>query len=119
DPTSGNDTATTTTTTQTAADLVVTKTDSPDPVVAGNNITYTINVQNNGPSDAQTVTLTDAIPANTTFVSTTTPAGWARTDSTAVGGTGTLAFTNATLVAGGMSSFTVVVKVNSNTANGT
>ena len=30
-------------------------------VFAGNNITYTINFVNNGPSDAQTVTVTDAV----------------------------------------------------------
>ena len=38
-------------------------------MVAGNDITYTITVANAGPSDAQTVAITDIVPANTTFVS--------------------------------------------------
>ena len=37
--------------------------------------TYTIIVTNSGPSDAQTVKLTDATPLNTTFVSFTAPVG--------------------------------------------
>jgi uncharacterized repeat protein (TIGR01451 family) len=101
------------------ADLAVTKTDSPDPVVVGNNITYTITVTNNGPSDAQSLSLSDAVPANTTLVSVTTPAGWARTDAVPAGGTGTLSFTTPTLLASGSSVFTVVVNVNAGTANGT
>ena len=52
-----------------SADLAVTTTDSPDPAVAGGDITYTITLSNAGPDDAQNVTLTDVIPANTTFVS--------------------------------------------------
>ena len=48
---------------------VLAKTDRPDPVAAGNNLTYAITVHNSGPSDAQGVSLSDAIPASTTFVS--------------------------------------------------
>jgi uncharacterized repeat protein (TIGR01451 family) len=51
------------------ADLSITKTDSPDPVIAGNPLTYTITVSNDGPSTAFDVTITDTIPAGTTFVS--------------------------------------------------
>lgn len=43
------------------ADLAITKTDSPDPVVSGNNLTYTITVKNNGPGDATGVVLTDRL----------------------------------------------------------
>ncbi|HJQ27569.1 MAG TPA: HYR domain-containing protein [Blastocatellia bacterium] len=121
DPTSSNDTATATTTTQTAADLVVTKTDSPDPVNAGSNITYTINFSNAGPSDAQNVTVTDAVPANTTFVSAvvTTGSGWTMPSPPSVGGTGNVVFSKVSVVAGESAVFTMVVKVNSNTASGT
>lgn len=52
-----------------SADLSVTKTDSPDPVVAGSQVTYTITVANAGPSTAQSVVITDDIPAQTTYVS--------------------------------------------------
>ena len=54
-----NDSSTTTTTVNAQADLTLTKTDSPDPVVAGQNLTYTVTLNNNGPSDAQNVALAD------------------------------------------------------------
>ncbi len=53
------------------ADLEVTKADQADPVTEGNNIVYTINVVNNGPESATDITVTDDVPANTTFVSVT------------------------------------------------
>lgn len=57
------------TTVNAAADLSVTKTDSPDPVLAGGKITYTITASNAGPSTAQNVVVTDTLPAGTTYVS--------------------------------------------------
>jgi uncharacterized repeat protein (TIGR01451 family) len=59
------------------ADLSITKTDSPDPVVQGNNLTYTIKVANGGPLDATGVVVTDNLPngADIDFVSATSPAG--------------------------------------------
>ncbi len=119
DPNPNDNTATATTTVQTSADLAVTKSDSPDPVIAGNNITYTVNFANNGPSDAQTVTVTDAVPANATFVSAsvTTGSGWGGS-TPAVGGTGNVVFTKGTVAAGETAVFAIVVNVNSNTANG-
>ncbi|TMK94334.1 MAG: DUF11 domain-containing protein, partial [Actinobacteria bacterium] len=48
-----------------SADLSVTKTDSPDPVHVGQNLTYTIKVTNNGPDAATGVTATDPLPKNT------------------------------------------------------
>jgi len=46
------------------ADLSVTKTDSPDPVMAGGLLTYALTVTNNGPSEATGVQLTDNLPAS-------------------------------------------------------
>lgn len=54
-----------------SADLSVTKSGSPDPVTAGNELKYRVVVTNAGPSDAQAVVLTDTLPAGTTFVSST------------------------------------------------
>ena len=79
-----------------SADIRVTMTDSPDPVVAGTNLTYTITVTNAGPDDAFNASLTDMIPANTTFVSVAAQAGWTIT-SPAVGGTGSVTATRSTL----------------------
>ena len=45
-----------------AADLAVTQTDSPDPVTARGQVTYTVAVRNDGPADATGVTLTDVLP---------------------------------------------------------
>ena len=56
-------------------DLAVTKTDSADPVIAGNQLTYTIVVTNNGPSQATNVSLTDTLPTGVTFVSGTSTTG--------------------------------------------
>jgi uncharacterized repeat protein (TIGR01451 family) len=57
------------TTVTASADLSVSKSDSPDPVLAGNRVTYTITASNAGPSTAQNVTVTDTLPAGTTYVS--------------------------------------------------
>jgi uncharacterized repeat protein (TIGR01451 family) len=51
------------------ADLSLTKTDAPDPVLVGDHLTYTLTVTNHGPSDATDVTLTDALPSSVVFVS--------------------------------------------------
>src|SRR5437763_8807395 len=55
-----SDLATELTTVNTSANLALTKSDSPDPVLAGTNITYTLTVTNNGPSDATGVRLGEA-----------------------------------------------------------
>ncbi|GAA2384557.1 hypothetical protein Cme02nite_66120 [Catellatospora methionotrophica] len=92
------------------ANLSVTKTDSPDPVTAGSNLTYTIAVRNNGPDAAQTVVLRDEIPAGTSFVSFTSPAGWAAS-TPPVGGTGEVSATKAAVGNGETATFTLVVAV--------
>ena len=57
------------------ADLSVTKSDSPDPVTVGNNLTYTITVSNSGPDDAPGVVLTDDLPGSVAFGSATPSQG--------------------------------------------
>jgi uncharacterized repeat protein (TIGR01451 family) len=53
------------------ADLVITKSANPSPVVAGQPVTWTLNVTNNGPNPAEGVVLSDPVPAGVTFVSAT------------------------------------------------
>jgi uncharacterized repeat protein (TIGR01451 family) len=64
-----NNLATVATTVSGSADLSITKADSPDPVIAGKPLTYTMTVHNAGPSTAYDVKITDTLPAGTTFVS--------------------------------------------------
>ena len=52
------------------ADLSISMWDSPDPVQAGQTLTYTITVTNNGPDDALGVVVTDTLPAGVTAVGT-------------------------------------------------
>jgi uncharacterized repeat protein (TIGR01451 family) len=75
DPNPGNNSSTATTRVNPAADLAVTKTDSPDPVHIGQALTYTIKVTNNGPQTATGVTLSDTLPKGAGFGSTTTSQG--------------------------------------------
>ena len=49
------------------ADLSVTKADSPDPVLSGQPLTYTLTVHNDGPASAPSVSLTDTLPAGVTY----------------------------------------------------
>ena len=101
------------------ADLVVTKSETPDPVIAGENLTYTITLTNSGSSDAQNVVLSDAVPSGTTFVSLAQNSGAAFTLNTpSVGGTGTATASIGTLAAGASASFTLVVNVNASVLAG-
>jgi uncharacterized repeat protein (TIGR01451 family) len=117
DPNNANNTATETTTVNTVADVQVTKTDSPDPITPGANITYAITVTNAGPSNAAAVALTDNVPTGTTFVSLTEPAGWTCIEPV-VGGTGAINCTNPSM-APGTAAFTLVVASSPSLASGT
>jgi uncharacterized repeat protein (TIGR01451 family) len=56
------------------ANLSVTKSDSPDPIMTGDLLTYTITVSNAGPDAATNVVITDDLPGSVDFVSADTPA---------------------------------------------
>ncbi|MEK7952936.1 choice-of-anchor Q domain-containing protein [Luteolibacter soli] len=118
DPTPGNNTATTTTQAKSGADVELTLTDSPDPVNAGTNLTYTIGATNHGPLAADNVSINQALPAGTTFVSLNVPAAWSAT-TPAVGSAGTVSITRASFANAATGTFTLVVKVASNVANAT
>jgi len=96
------------------ADLAVTKTDSPDPVIAGNDLTYTVTVTNNGPDTATSVTVADNLPAETTFVSCSSTGGGV------CGGSGNNQIvTFASLASGQSETITFVANVSCLVADGT
>lgn len=117
DSNSGNNSATATTAVNASADLQITKTATPNPVVAGSNLSYAIAVNNAGPSNAAAVAMSDTLPAGTTFVSLSAPGGWTCT-TPAVGSNGTVSCNIASL-AMGSASFTLVVKVEASVTSGT
>ncbi|HKG79108.1 MAG TPA: SBBP repeat-containing protein, partial [Pyrinomonadaceae bacterium] len=85
-----------------AGDLNVTITDTPDPVNFGSNLTYTINVKNDGEVAATGVTLTDTLPAGAALVSVTPSTGLCTGTTSINCGLGTLA-------AGAIATVTVIV----------
>lgn len=85
------------------ADLAVTKTDTPDPVTEGGNVTYTIVVTNNGPGAASNVALSDTLDELVAFVSSTSSQGTCSEDS------GTVSCDIGGLANGASATVTVVV----------
>ena len=74
----GNDSDTATATTGApSADLAITKDGSVPTVVAGGQVTYTIAVENGGPSDVADATVTDVLPAGATLVDSSSSRGTA------------------------------------------
>ena len=88
-----------------SADVTVSKTGAPNPVTQGGTLTYTIDVTNNGPSDASGVVLVDTLPAGLEYVSHTAPAGVTCTV------TGTVTCTKANTAAGASDTMTITVEV--------
>jgi uncharacterized repeat protein (TIGR01451 family) len=96
------------------ADLSITKTDSPDPVTTGQNVTYKVAVTNNGPATATSITVTDNLPTETTYVSCSS------TGSGVCGGSGNnRTVTFASLASGESETITFVATVNCSVAVGT
>jgi uncharacterized repeat protein (TIGR01451 family) len=85
-------------------DLALTKTDSPDPVVQGSNLTYTIKVDNLGANDASGVSVSDNLPPEVDFVSVSQTSGTCQHTGSSV--TCNLGQVNA----GGSATVTIVVK---------
>ena len=72
---SNNDVTECTTVESQAVNLVVRKTDDPDPVELGQNLTYTVTVMNQGPATATEVVLSDLLPPEVSAISATASAG--------------------------------------------
>jgi len=118
DPNTANNGATGHVTFVSSADLSITKGSSPNPVVAGNNLTYTISVANAGPSTATNVVVKDTLPGQVSVVSTTPSVG-SCTGGIPGNPAQPLTCTLGSLANGGSATITVVVKVAPNTPSGT
>jgi len=114
DPNGTNNTSTTNTTVTTSADVSVTKS-GPAAATAGSNVTYMITVMNGGPSNAASVTLTDVLPAGTTFVSESQTAGPVFTCTTGA----TVTCSIATLAPSASATFSLTVAFGGSIVNGT
>jgi uncharacterized repeat protein (TIGR01451 family) len=90
------------------ADLVTSLTESPNPVPHGTNLTYTLNVTNQGPDIAANTVVSDATPVGTTFVGYTTSSGSCTTP--AMGATGTVKCKVGSLANGATATIMMTVK---------
>ncbi len=87
----------------TDADMAITKTASPNPVMQGNILTYTLGVTNNGPAIATNVTVTDPLPTDVSYVSATPSRG------TCSQTTGTVTCSLGTMASGATATITITV----------
>lgn len=84
-------------------DLVITGGDSPDPVVVGNDLTYTFTITNAGPGAASGVTFDDVLPASAAYV-------WAASSAGTCSGSTSINCQIGTLASGASAIITVVVR---------
>ncbi|MCW2758750.1 MAG: hypothetical protein JWO46_2496 [Nocardioidaceae bacterium] len=111
DPNPINDGAQDPTTVVDRADVRLSKTPTGDTVRAGANKTFTLTAHNDGPSDADNVSVTEQLPVGMSLVSMSGP-GWTCP-------TGTVTCTRPGLAAGADATVTVEVTVDSAVADGT
>jgi uncharacterized repeat protein (TIGR01451 family) len=97
-------------TTSPGADLSITNSGSPNPVVSGNRLTYTVSVTNNGSQAATGVTVTDPLPASLHFNSVSSTQGsCTRSTSKSAPKDGTVTCSLGGLANGASASITIVV----------
>ena len=124
--TANNSATTSTPVTAAQLDILVNKVDSADPVDLGQNTTYTITVNNSGPSFGTNVVMTDIFPApgsspTATFSyqgSLTVNAGGACTEPTMGATSGTLTCSFPGLSSGQSATITYVMRAETLTVNG-
>jgi len=109
DGNSSNDSQLASTVVAAQSDLQVAMT-GPANASPNSDVAYVVTITNAGPSDAQTVTLNNVIPAGATFVSASQNAGptFTLTAPTAGSSTGAVSASIATLAAGASATFTLV-----------
>lgn len=90
-----------------AVDLSVTVNPTPLPAIVGSNLTYTVLVTNHGPWSASGVTLTNILPANANYISSSAGIG-----SISTNGGGLLVWNIGTLAKDGSASASITVRPN-------
>src|SRR5438552_1160266 len=88
-----------------ATDLAIAMADSPDPVLAGEMLSYEITVTNNGSNPANNVVVVDVLPTGTAFLTSTVPCAAPESSPN------TRTCTLGTLRPGEMRTFTIQVRV--------
>jgi len=96
------------------SDLSISLGAAPNPVIAGDSLTWTADVTNSG-SAATNVTVNGEVPAGTTFVSLAPPSGFSCT-TPAVGASGAVSCSIATLPVGGPATFSLVTQTDAGDA---
>ncbi|MGA2032826.1 MAG: DUF11 domain-containing protein, partial [Thermoguttaceae bacterium] len=94
------------------ADLAIVKAETPNPAVAGGQLTYTLTTTNNGPSNATGVIATDTLPLGLTYKSSTSTQGSVINDN------GALTVNIGNLANGAGATTTIVATIDAN-ASGT
>ena len=115
DPNVGNNTDEVTTPVTPGADLMISKSANPAPAVAGEPVTFNIQVRNLGPSAATNPRWTDTLPTGFTVTGGNQPAGW--TCATTSGDTVRGCTFAGNLAVGAIVNFTVQAMVPSNGTN--
>ena len=103
DPNPLNNTTTVLSTVRGIANVIITNSAAPNPVLVTSNFTYTITVSNAGPWAATSLVVTDALPAAVNFVSATTSQGISGTNGNLV------TFSLGTLPANSSATMTITV----------
>lgn len=99
------------------ADLLISKS-APESVTAGDTIDYSVFVSNPGPSTANNVTVSDTLPAGTTFLALNASTSLFSCTTPAVGAGGTITCTASAFDVESETSFTISVKTSPNASSG-
>lgn len=112
DPSRADNTRSVTSTVIAKVDVQVTKTANPASVLAGATVTYVTTVKNNGPSTAQTVSMTDTLPGNAAFIALVNVSGGGNCTTVPAAGAvgGTLTCSWASLASGAQQTVTYTMR---------
>ncbi|MBW8851907.1 MAG: DUF11 domain-containing protein, partial [Xanthomonadales bacterium] len=119
DPNTANNSATDSDTVVRSTNLALSKTATPNPVVVGQTLTYTLTVTNGGPSAilaSDTFSIQESLPAGLASCTYTPSGGTFTVGSIAPGATGTGTWTGLAIPSGGTATLTIACNVGSSAA---